>query len=220
MALQYTIRPVTDFTIFTTPPAARKAIQFSATWTTTLTDLERELDYLDASKIVLEMGVGANAVKRDGMLYSNAKVGHRGVRLSFDSKHGHLSYTCDTYEGRYHGDMPDWQANVRAIAKTLEALRAVDRYGATKGEQYAGFKELPAGTGATALGGMTKDQAFGAFEAVLGFPLSEAERANPSETRAAWRRARAAAHPDRNDGKRATWDRVELAAKVLGLGKA
>jgi hypothetical protein len=32
-----------------------------------------------------------------------------------------------------------WQMNVRAIAKTLEALRAADRYGATQGRQYAGF---------------------------------------------------------------------------------
>lgn len=33
----------------------------------------------------------------------------------------------------------DWQHNVRSIALTLEALRAVDRYGATQGRQYAGF---------------------------------------------------------------------------------
>lgn len=33
----------------------------------------------------------------------------------------------------------DWMHNVRSIALTLEALRAVDRYGATQGRQYAGF---------------------------------------------------------------------------------
>jgi hypothetical protein len=44
--------------------------------------------------------------------------------------------------------MDDWQHNVRAIALGLEALRKVDRYGITRrGEQYAGWKALPAGIG-------------------------------------------------------------------------
>lgn len=38
-----------------------------------------------------------------------------------------------------------WEHNVRAIALTLEALRAVDRYGTTGGRQYAGFRQLQAG---------------------------------------------------------------------------
>ena len=38
------------------------------------------------------------------------------------------------------------QDNVRAIALSLEALRAVDRYGVSKrGEQYAGWKQLTTG---------------------------------------------------------------------------
>lgn len=45
----------------------------------------------------------------------------------------------------YYGDMPPWQANIRAIAKTLEHLRDLDRWGVTKrGEQYTGWKALPA----------------------------------------------------------------------------
>lgn len=50
---------------------------------------------------------------------------------------GRMVLATDTYE--------HWQANVRAIALTLEALRAVDRYGATQGRQYAGFQQLTAG---------------------------------------------------------------------------
>lgn len=42
----------------------------------------------------------------------------------------------------------DWRDNVRAIAKGLEALRAVDRWGVAKrGQQYAGFALLTAGPG-------------------------------------------------------------------------
>jgi hypothetical protein len=53
---------------------------------------------------------------------------------------GRMVLATDEYE--------DWQSNARAIALTLEALRAVDRYGATQGRQYAGFQQqLTAGSG-------------------------------------------------------------------------
>lgn len=210
----YTVRPVTDFTIFTTPDDRTKSVQFKAPWSQTLKDLERELDYLSAEDVVFELAVQPDAVRRDGMLYANAKVNHRGVRVSFDSKHGHLSYTCDTYEAVYYGQMPDWQANVRAIVLTLESLRAVDRYGATKGEQYAGFKELPAGSGATPLGGMTSSEALTILRENSGIP---ALHNTPDLLAKAYKRARASAHPDRHAGDRARWDQVELAGKVLGL---
>lgn len=42
---------------------------------------------------------------------------------------------------------------------------------------------------------------------------------NPSndEVEKVWKRARAKAHPDRRDGDRSVWDKVEEAARVLGL---
>jgi hypothetical protein len=60
------------------------------------------------------------------------------VTVAFDSKHGSLKYTADKFA--------TWQENLRAIALGLEALRKVDRYGVTtRGEQYTGWKALPAG---------------------------------------------------------------------------
>jgi len=49
---------------------------------------------------------------------------------------------CDSFR--------DWEANLRAIALSLEHLRAVDRYGVTteEEEQYTGWLRLPA-AGAT-----------------------------------------------------------------------
>lgn len=41
-----------------------------------------------------------------------------------------------------------WQHNVRAIALSLKALRDMERYGATQGRQYAGFRQLTAGRAA------------------------------------------------------------------------
>ncbi len=39
-----------------------------------------------------------------------------------------------------------WKENLRAIALGLEALRKVERYGiAERGQQYAGYRELPCG---------------------------------------------------------------------------
>ena len=46
-----------------------------------------------------------------------------------------MSYPCDKYS--------NWQANLRAIALSLEALRAEDRYGVTRrAEQYKGWAKL------------------------------------------------------------------------------
>ncbi len=201
MSAIYTVKPLDDFTIFNTPQRERVKAPWSATWQRTLTDLGRELSHLEAGDVVMELDVRPNKVRRDGMLYADAKVGRPGVRMSFESKHGPMSYTSDRY-------LPDWQANVRAIVLTLSALRAVDRYGATQGEQYAGFAALPPGAGATAMGGMARGEATEVIETHGGF--------DPDLSRS-YRRARAMAHPDRCSGDRSAWDLVEQAARVLGL---
>ena len=211
----YTVKPLDDFTIFTTPSAQRKPILFKATWTRTIKDLTYELGYLDGTDVILELAVQSNKIRLDGMLKADAKVTHPGVRMSFQSRHGALSYTCDTYEARYYGQMPDWQANVRAIGLTLEALRTVDRYGATKGEQYSGFKALPAGSGGIALGGITRDEAARVLSRWSGTTIDTDE--SEASARARWREARSNTHPDRRDGDQTAWDDVEQAAKVLGL---
>jgi len=210
----YTVQPITDFTIFTTPPADRKPVKFKAPWATTVKELKRELHYLDAHDVVMEIGVDAKHIRLDGQLRADARPTHPGVRLTFQStEHGSLSYTCDTYEARWTHQIPDWQSNVRAIVLTLEALRSVDRYGATQGEQYAGFKALGAGTGAVPFGGMTPQVAL--LELT---DLAQGAGATAGFTPAQlYRRARARCHPDRHQGDRSLWDRVEQAAKVLGL---
>jgi hypothetical protein len=211
----YTVRPIDDFTIFTTPPSERKGVPFRAHIGDTLGELRYELDAIDASDSVLELAVTPSDIRVDGTLRANARTpAHPGCRLSFRCDAGDLSFTCDTYEGRWQGQMPDWQANLRAIVLTLKALRAVDRYGATKGEQYAGFKALPAGSGATPMGGMTSSEALTILRERSDVP---ALHNTPDLLREAYRKARARVHPDRQGGDRTMWDQVEQAAKVLGL---
>jgi hypothetical protein len=203
MTAFYTVQPITDYTIFTTPDRDRVLSPWDASWSRTLKDLQRELEHLEGHDVILELDILPGKIRRDGLPMADAKVRHVGVRLSFDSKHGAMSYTADRYRD-------GWQTNVRAIALTLDRLRAVDRYGATKGEQYAGFAALPAGTGGIALGGMTKTEA----ESVLTKIVGAFDR---SEGRERFRRARAMSHPDRNDGDQSLWDQVEQAGRVLGL---
>lgn len=123
------------------PPAqSLKVSPFSAPWTRTVELLAREIKMLDPGKAILEIDLPAGGFRRDGLPRADRRAFTPTVVLTMvRTKHGHdLRYEVGTYD--------DWQDNVRAIALGLEALRAVDRYGVTKrGEQYAGWKQLPAG---------------------------------------------------------------------------
>jgi hypothetical protein len=124
-----------------TPPERRRSkYTFRADWNDTITLLVRELELLDASDIVIEAGLRREDIRVDGWPRANApQPEHPGVRIFFASKHGPLRYETDAFE--------TWQANLRAIALGLEALRKVERYGiARRGEQYTGWKALPAGS--------------------------------------------------------------------------
>jgi hypothetical protein len=111
---------------------------FRAGWSDTLTRLEAELAKLGAHDVVIEIALDESEIRMDGWPRANARPRHPGAIVSFDSKHGPLRYGTDAF--------PDWQANIRAIALGLEALRKVDRYGIGKrGEQYAGWKQIGAG---------------------------------------------------------------------------
>lgn len=115
---------------------------FTAGWSATIRDLERELSALRAGSIILAAGFREQDLRLDGWPRSGAQnPPFPGVELSFDTHRagrGRLVYATDVCE--------HWQDNVRSIALGLEALRAVDRYGITRrGEQYAGWLELTSG---------------------------------------------------------------------------
>lgn len=112
----------------------------------TLRELEYEVDALGGSEIVIGVGLTEFDIRLDGAPRANARpMRHPGVEISFDSRHGRLTYATDVFI--------DWRDNVRAVAKGLEALRAVERWGVAKrGQQYAGFALLTAGPGLAELG--------------------------------------------------------------------
>lgn len=129
-------RPQTDF-----PAefhAAPQPNRFDTEWTVTRGVLERELEHLGATEVVIELAVTESDLRIDGWPYAGARPSHPGVAISFDSKHGPLRYGTDAF--------PNWQANARAIALGLESLRRVERYGIGKrGEQYVGWRALGSG---------------------------------------------------------------------------
>lgn len=141
--------------------ANRPYSPFSSTYSATQALLAKELHQLGArsAHLQVELRDPTRGVRQDGQLRSGALVDHPGVILTIETKrHGTLVYPCDAYQGRY--SHPAWQENLRAIALGLEALRKVERYGiAGRGQQYAGFAELGAGTAMGGESGFTPERA-------------------------------------------------------------
>lgn len=163
--------------------------RFDAPWSVTIEQLEREIGHLirGPREYVLEVDVAESDIRLDGRLRASARPGYPGIIVSFESKHGPLRYIVDEFN--------DWQDNVRALAKGLEALRMVDRYGITSdGEQYTGFNALPAGRPMGAA--MTVDDAARLLASYSAGILPAEIIGNPASLSLAFRHASRATHPD------------------------
>lgn len=196
----------------------RKPPTFRATWAATKSLLLSEAEQLGAALVVVQFDVTPGAIRRDGELRADARVGDfPGVIVSFGSRHGPLTYATDKYQRQRTGPrMKDWQANVRAIALSLEALRSVDRHGVTRaGEQYRGWQEIepPRPNGSS----------FATVDAAArwlvtqygGSPDGDRKILRDAEFRRTVLRAVAMrVHPDRG-GARTDWDRYEHARQLL-----
>ena len=213
MALQYTVRPISDRTQFT---GKHQQSKFLVRWSDVLDLLQREYDALKGKRLVIEVDVPESGIRNDGLLRTNAKASSPAVRVAFESKHGPITMATDRFVRQAYRStsMDDWQHNVYAIAKSLEALRMVDRYGITKrGEQYTGWKALPPGAG-VAPTGMTVELAIEVIDRESGWTAGGDVLTNVQLWRAV-RDAKARTHPDRNGGYRSRWDAVEQAEQVL-----
>lgn len=223
----YTTRPIEDRT-WLRPAHKRGRSPYKAGWSATSDLLGRELRHLKARNVVLQVDCTEQQLRLDGQLRAGARLGSDAVVLAFDSVHGAVSWRSDAYDRAGYSSpsgTQGWHHNLRAIGLTLEALRAVDRHGVSEsGEQYTGFRALPAGRAMPA-SHMTRDQAL----ELLGkwgrlrydLPAIPAEHVNtdPESLRGLHRAARRAAHPDRNNGDQTVWNLVEQAARVLGVDR-
>lgn len=165
--------------------------------------LQRELRHLDATEpVVIEAGYQPHEIRLDGRPRANAKLSDPAVIVSFGSRLGPLRYAADTYHE--HAD------NLRAVALTLEHLRAVDRYGVTKrGEQYQGWAALP-----------PSDEGMSAEEAELFIRHHGDGLAAPGRPlgslKDAYRRAAKYLHPDAG-GDPADWAKLDRARQAVRL---
>lgn len=186
----------------------RRTSGFSATFSDTLRILRREIYNIvdtkaqqDSAEVLI--AIPAGAFRLDGRPYASAKAEHPGIIFSIDSRHGHLSYPCDTFTS--------WQDNLRAVALALEALRKVDRYGVTKrGEQYRGFLAIEA----TAMppGFTSVQDAETYLKKLTDYRPAGVGFGDPLAT--ILKRAKRFAHPD-TGGDAETFQRVTLAEQYL-----
>lgn len=99
--------------------------------------LRSELNRLGAANVVVSSNV---PVRKDGYLYSDmstTKIDDPGVAVYFKYKGQNVSMCCDTYER-------PWE-NVYALAKGIEAIRGMERWGVSEfiERAFTGFKALP-----------------------------------------------------------------------------
>lgn len=129
-----------------TPASERKSsYTFKASLSDTQAMLRDEAQRIGASDLIVEVVGDSELFYRDGTGIRSDRahrVKHVGCVVHLvGSRFGDLRYACDTF-GK-------WEANLRAVALGLEALRKVERYGiARRGEQYAGGR--PTGSRASA----------------------------------------------------------------------
>lgn len=128
------------------------------------------------------------ALRQDGLPYANQREPEdSGVAVYFEYHGKPMVFACDKYS-------KVWE-NMVAIRKTIEAIRGMERWGASDMMERAfqGFTALP-------------DQSSGSWWSVLGVSSS----CSPSEAEAAYRRLRSQSHPDRG-GDATAFDRVQRA---------
>lgn len=182
---------------------------FKVQWTAISRLLERELQKAGAKDAVLHLELrGPQDLNREGGLRADARP-KRAVLLRFRDGKGHLVQLGGDRYGW-------WQANVYAIAKTLEMLRAMERYGISNGRQFVGFRQLPGAGGTSESPPRDRKWAINlvAREAGTAPELIGAIGEDREYAALAIRRAKAKAHPDAGGDPQRFADVTE-AAKIL-----
>lgn len=180
------------------PDAILERSPFAAPWTKTRNALLREADHLGTKVVVVEVDCSRHHLRNDGELRAGARLHSGRIRVSMDTRHGPLRYAVD----RYDDAGLSWQANLRAVVLTLEALRAVERYGAVRdGQQYTGFLAIEAGSST-------------GFETVREAITWLREATGKDDIPAAYRAAVRKMHPD-TGAPSELWAKLDAARRLL-----
>jgi hypothetical protein len=203
--VRFEIRPLAGWDKPKTERPSRS--MFKVGWEETIDALKREVELLGGNVIAAQIDAPADAIRRDGMIRAAAKVGFQGVKISFVSRHGPLTYATDRYDR--------WKDNVRAITLGLGALRAVDRYGITEsGQQYVGWAALPSTPYDPWADGDPISAAIKVFGQTIGDDAFDADLGTKDGVAKAYRSAARRHHPDRG-GSDAVMATIAKARDVL-----
>lgn len=101
------------------------------------TEMRREIQAMGGKNIIVSTN---QRVRLDGGIYAkdlNKVPDDAGIAVYFDRKGERVCFCCDQYARI-------WE-NMRAIGKTIEAMRAIERWGSTEmlDRAFTGFASLP-----------------------------------------------------------------------------
>jgi hypothetical protein len=159
----------------------RKADPFKMPSGKIRSDLAYELRRMGADDFVISSNL---MVRMDGLPYANQKApDDPGIALYFKRKGVDICISCDQYNSI--------DANLRAIGKTVEAIRGIERWGTEEmmDAAFSGFKALPSGSAGQALNNQTELTCW----AILGI----AENSSKEQIKEAYRRLAHINHPDK-----------------------
>ena len=182
---------------------ARRRAAYKVTSGRAVDDLMESLRKLRAKSIVVSTNI---ETKRDGAPYANQKhiVDDPGVAVYWvDPKLGERVIACDRWVGVYD--------NVRAVWMALEALRAIERAGATQilERAFSAFGALPA----------PKAEARRPWWEVLDIPVDFARSISPMMLDARFLELAAIRHPDKlNTGSKEAFQELQAAYEEAKKG--
>lgn len=122
------------------PPGRPRSVtqqrsQFGVKMSSARDGLLRQLRLLGAKHVVLSTNV---ALRQDGLPYANQKEPcDPGVSVYFEYRGKSMCFSCDRWDRV--------RDNVRAIERTIEAIRGIERWGTGEMVQaaFSGFEALP-----------------------------------------------------------------------------
>lgn len=151
-------------------------------------ELLNELARMGAARLILSTNI---ELRRDGLPYANrAEPLDPGIAVYFMWKKKPMTFACDRWDRV--------RDNIRAIGKTIEALRGIERWGASDMMEraFTAFVALPAPGQTVTL------SCWRVLEIEPGSSRAEIDRAYRAKAREA--------HPD-SGGSRERWDALQAA---------
>lgn len=151
-----------------TPKHQIQDSRFDCSWQSAIDGLFKELHLLDARNIVISTDT---ELRKDGLPYANQRVNDQGVAVYFVLKGETQCFPCDRWATQ--------KENIRAIAKTIEAIRGIERWGSGQmmKQTLNAFKALPAP------GGQNKRPWWEVLGTYMHAPISQIEMAYMKQAR-------------------------------------